>query len=134
GALHPALVESEKLRITLALAELDFDKLMRGQPRLPKAQSLANFPAVQRDLALVMPETTLAADVIREIKKAAGPLLKAVEVFDVFVGGNLPAGHKSVAFRMTLQDAAGTLTDAQIQGLQTQVLKSVSEKMKLQVR
>ncbi|MGE3386086.1 MAG: phenylalanine--tRNA ligase subunit beta, partial [Bdellovibrionales bacterium] len=41
GALHPALVESEKLRITLALAELDFDKLMRGQPRLPKAQSLA---------------------------------------------------------------------------------------------
>jgi len=134
GSLHPLILENEKVRTGVALAEIDFDKLMRGQPRLPKAQSLAKFPSVQRDLALVMPDAMAAGDVIREIKKSAGALLKGVEAFDVFTGGNLPAGHKSVAFRMTLQDSSATLTDAQIQGLQAQVLKTVSEKLKLQMR
>lgn len=134
GSVHPERLETEKIRVGVAMTELDFEKLMRGQPRLPKSQPLSKFPAVQRDIALVMPESMLAGDVIREIKKTAGPLLREVSVFDVFMGGNLPAGQKSVAFRLLLQDANGTLTDAQIQGVQSQIIKGVSEKLKLQVR
>ncbi len=134
GSVHPERLEAEKVRSGVALAEFDFEKVMRGQPRLPKAQPLSKFPSVQRDFALVMPEALAAGDVIKEIKKTAGPLLRQVEVFDVFRGGNLPEGQKSVAFRLVLQDSNGTLTDAQIQGVQGQILKGVSEKLKLQVR
>lgn len=134
GSLHPALAEREKLRSSVAFAEIDFVKLMRGQPRQPQAESIAKFPSVERDLALVMPEALTSAEVIREIKKAAGPLLRGVEVFDVFRGGNLTEGQKSVAFRMRIQDDKGTLTDQQLTDLQKQVLATVSARLKLDIR
>lgn len=134
GSVHPEKLEAEKVRVGVAMAELDFEKLMRGQPRLAKAQPLARFPTVQRDLAVVMPEALPAGDVVREIKKAGGALLKEVDVFDVFRGGSLPTGQKSVAFRLWLQDVNGTLTEPQLQGLQTQILSTLQQKLNLQVR
>jgi phenylalanyl-tRNA synthetase beta chain len=107
---------------------------MRGQPRLPKAQPLSKFPVVQRDLALVMPTTLAAGDVVKEIKKIGGPLLREVDIFDVFQGGNLPPGQKSVAFRLLLQDNQGTLTEAQIEGVQNQILSGISQKLNLHQR
>lgn len=134
GALHPHWQEELKLREQLALVELDFGKVMRGQPRLPKAQPIARFPSVERDFAVVMPKILPVGDVVRELKKAGGPLVRSIEVFDVFSGGQLDEGSKSVAFRMTLQDVQGTLSEEQIQNVNNQVMKSLTEKLKLALR
>ena len=134
GTLHPLLQDELKIRETVALAEINLDRLMQGQPRSPKAKSISNFPAVERDIALQMPKNLPAADVEAAIRKSAGELLQDVRVFDVFEGGNLPAGQRSVAFRLIFQDLKGTLEDAQINGLRDQVVRAVSEKFPVSVR
>src|SRR5262249_38850157 len=70
GSLHPLIQSREKLRVGVALAEFDFEKLMRGQPRQVKSRKISVYPAVERDLALVMPEELPASDVMREMRKA----------------------------------------------------------------
>ncbi len=79
-----------------------------------KFKPVSKFPAVERDLAFVLPKTLLASEVAAEIKKASGPLLQSIEVFDVFEGGNLPEGHVSVAYRMIFQDLESTLTEEKL--------------------
>jgi phenylalanyl-tRNA synthetase beta chain len=134
GTLHPVLAEELKVRESCALAEINLEKLLSGQPKSPKYTSISRFPAVDRDLAFAMPVTLLASDVEAEIRKAAGPLLKDVTVFDVFEGGTLEAGHKSVAFRMIFQSADGTLEDQAVNELRDKVVKAVGEKFAITLR
>jgi phenylalanyl-tRNA synthetase beta chain len=75
-----------------------------------------------------------ATDVATEIKKAAGPLLQAIDVFDVFEGGNLPPDHLSVAYRMIFQDAEATLTEERLTALQAQIVAVVEKKLAVKVR
>ncbi len=134
GTLHPVLQDELKIRETVALSEINLDRLMQGQPRSPKAKSPSNFPAVERDIALQMPKNLPAADVETTIRKSGGDLLQEVRVFDVFEGGNVPTGQRSVAFRLIFQDLKGTLEDAQVNSLRDQVVKAVTEKFPVSVR
>ena len=134
AALHPRLIMAEKLRGGVAVAELDLSALGRGQPRVPKFKSVAKFPAVERDLAFVLPKTVAAADVEREVRRVAGPLLQSIRVFDVFAGGNLDVDQVSVAFRLVYQDPKDTLSDERLLKLQSDVVASVTKKLGVTVR
>jgi phenylalanyl-tRNA synthetase beta chain len=72
--------------------------------------------------------------VASEIKKAAGTKLQSIDVFDVFEGGNLPADHQSVAYRMIFQDQEGTLNEEQLSALQAQIVSHVEKKLSIKVR
>ena len=134
GCLHPEHGEREKLRVPVVVAEINLKSLERGQPRPTKFKSIPKFPAVERDLAFVLPPGRGAQDVVAEIRRAAGALLRSVEIFDVFRGGNLPEGHVSVAYRLRYQDPQNTLTDERLGELQAQILKRVGDKLGLSVR
>lgn len=134
GTMHPTLQEELKIREPVVLAEFNLERLMQGQPRAPKAKPISVFPAVDRDIAFQMPKALAAAEVEGVMRKTAGELLQDVRVFDVFEGGSLSPGQKSVAFRLIFQDLKGTLEDAQINGLRDQVVKAVSEKFQVSVR
>ncbi len=134
GTLHPSLQDELKIRETVVMAELNLERLMAGQPRVPKARPISAFPAVDRDIALQMPEDLAAAEIEDVMRKTAGDLLQDVRVFDVFKGGNLPAGQKSVAFRLVFQDLKGTLEDARMNDLRDRVVRAVSEKFQVSVR
>jgi phenylalanyl-tRNA synthetase beta chain len=134
GTIHPKWSMAEKLRAPVAVAELDLKALSRGQPRQVKFKPVSKFPAVERDLAFVLPEGMLAAEVAAEIKKSSGPLLQSIEVFDVFSGGNLPPGHVSIAYRMIFQDLEGTLSEEKLTSLQNQIVSGVQKKLGINVR
>jgi phenylalanyl-tRNA synthetase beta chain len=134
GTLHPVLADELKVRENCALAELNLEKLLAGQPKSPKYAPISRFPAVDRDLAFVMPSDLLAADVEAEIRKVAGPLLRDVTVFDVFEGGNLEAGHKSVAFRLIFQSRDTTLEDQAVNELRDKVVQAVCQKFAITLR
>lgn len=134
GTLHPQLVASNKIRESVAVAEVDVAQLMRGQPRPVKAKSISKFPSVERDLAVVMTSEVSAGAVMREIQKAGAPFVQSVDVLDVFEGGNLKAGERSVTFRMLCQKMDGTLTDDELKGLQTKVIEALQTKLKLSLR
>ncbi|HRO68291.1 MAG TPA: phenylalanine--tRNA ligase subunit beta, partial [Pseudobdellovibrionaceae bacterium] len=134
GTVHPVLLDEEKVRVPAAIAEFDLDLLLKGQPRPYRAESLSKFPAVERDFAFVMPKSLKVGDVLKEVKKTAGSVLADVDVFDVYEGDKVEAGHKSVAIRLVYQDKNATLQDAQIQELQNKILDQVSKTFGIRVR
>ncbi len=134
ASVHPAWLEENKIRWPVVLAEFDAEALMRGQPRAVRYKPISKFPAVERDLAFVMPKTLRSQDVQREIQKAAGVSLQSVRVFDVFEGGNLPEGHISIAYRMVFQNPQSTFTENELSDLQSQIVNAVEKKLGIRVR
>jgi len=134
GTVHPVLLEESKIRVDAALGEFDLETLLKGQPRVRKAESLSRFPSVQRDLALVMVKSLKVGDVAKEIRKEAGPYLQQVDVFDVYEGDKLEAGQKSVAFRLTYQDKKDTLRDQLVNESTQKILAHLQQKFQITVR
>jgi phenylalanyl-tRNA synthetase beta chain len=134
GALHPALRDEHKLRVPVAFAELDVELLMAGQPRTPKYKGISKFPAVERDLALLIPDSVTAQDVIREIEKSGGETLQSVHIFDVYRGQGTPAGHASIAFRMVFQDLNATLADDKITAAVSAITAALEKKFQIKTR
>jgi phenylalanyl-tRNA synthetase beta chain len=134
GSLHPEILEEEKIRTDAALAEVDLEAIFQKLPRPKKAQTPSRFPAMERDLALLMPKTMKAQQVMESIRKSAGPLLVDLEVFDVFEGQNLEPGQKSVAFRMTFQDRKDTLREEVVSQSLEAIQKELREKLNVAVR
>jgi phenylalanyl-tRNA synthetase beta chain len=134
GTLHPQIAMAEKLRVGVAFGEIDLRAISRGQPRTVKFKPVSKFPAVERDLAFVLPRAMKAQDVAAEVKRTAGPLLQSIEIFDVFEGGNLAADQVSVAYRMVYQDLQETLTEERLTQLQAQIVANVEKKLSVKVR
>lgn len=134
GTIHPVILEDNKIRVPAALAELDLDQLYKGQPRPYRISSVSKFPIVERDFAFQMPKALKVGDVLKDIRKSAGPVLLNVDVFDLYEGEKMEPGFKSVALRLWLQDKNATLQEAQISEVTTKVLASLKKNFDLSVR
>ncbi len=134
GTLHPSLASEHKVRETAAVGELLLEKLVASQPRPLKYQPISKMPAVDRDLAFVMPKDLAVSEVETEMRKVGGELLKEVRVFDVYEGTGLQPGQRSVAFRLLFQSKDATLEDAQINELRDKVVKATSDKFGISLR
>ncbi|HUF12125.1 MAG TPA: phenylalanine--tRNA ligase subunit beta [Longimicrobiales bacterium] len=95
---------------------------------------LPTHPAVERDLALLVPAAVPAGVVERSIRGAAGELLDAVAPFDVFRGAGLPAGSRSVAFRLRFRAPGRTLTDEEVDRAVERVLRALKEEHDIERR
>ena len=108
--LHPRVARALDLDARVAVAEVDLAPLLAAA-RESAPGELPRFPAVTRDLAVLVPENTPAADVEGVVREAAGPLLSDVAVFDVYRGVE---SSVSLAFSLTFRDPQRTLTDAEV--------------------
>ena len=115
GELHPAVVAAWGLPPRSCAVELDVDALFVAGASLPDGAivSLPSHPAVKQDVALVVDETTRSADVEEALRSGAGPLLESIALFDVFTGGQLGAGKKSLAYSLVFRAPDRTLTEAE---------------------
>jgi len=84
-----------------------------------------SVPVSTRDLALLVPETARAADLVAAARAAGGPLVRDVRPFDRYAGEQVEAGHVSLALRLTLADPGRTLTDAEIEAVVTRVREAL---------
>jgi phenylalanyl-tRNA synthetase beta chain len=78
---------------------------------MPTYRGLSRFPVVRRDIAVLVPRETPVAGLVAAVRDAAGPALREVIVFDIFVGEHIDAAQKSVALGLILQETSRTLTD-----------------------
>lgn len=85
-------------------------------------RALPKFPAVTRDIALVMEEGTTVGSVLDVIRKTGGALLEKAEMFDIYRGAQLLSGKKSVAFSLTFRNAERTLSDDDVNPLMQKIL------------
>jgi len=113
GELHPRLVRRFELASAPVAFEIDLAALI-ARP-VPAGRPVSRQPMVRRDLALVMAESVPVQALVDALSAASPPFVVTVRPFDVFRGGSLTNGMKSVAILVLMQDTARTLTDAEIE-------------------
>ncbi len=127
GMLHPVLEEKLGIAQPVYLFELDLSLL--AQRVLPKYQAVSKFPAIRRDLALLVKKDVLAVALENAVKKAATPQLVSYYLFDLYTGKGIPEDQKSVALSLILQDATRTLEDAEINRMVDTIVASLQEEV-----
>jgi phenylalanyl-tRNA synthetase beta chain len=112
GVLHPGLLSRFDLSSSPVCFELNMLKL--SIKNTPRYENISKFPAVRRDLAIVVQDKISAEAIARSIRQSAGHLLIDVKIFDIYQGLNIGAGKKSLALSLVFQDKNTTLVDADI--------------------
>lgn len=127
GEIHPAVCENYDIKTRVVAADISLDALFDARGITPQYKHLPRFPAVTRDLALVMDEEVPAGEVTAIIKNAAGKRLESLTLFDVFTGEKVGEGKKSLAYSLVLRDAEATLTDEDADAITKKVLAGLEK-------
>jgi len=115
GELHPKVADEFGIQRKVYIFEANIKTLVDYVTLLTKYESLPKFPAINRDLAIVLPLAVSADEVTQAIAASAGPLLSDVRLFDIYVGEQVADGFRSLAFSLTYRDTTRTLTDEEIE-------------------
>ena len=126
GEVHPTVAANYDLDAKTYIAEIKLDEFYAIKQQAIVYRPLPKFPAVERDFALLCDESLAVGVMEKVIKEAAGKLCEKVELFDVYIGSQIPSGKKSVAFRVTLRSAEGTLTEEQSTAVQNKIIKKLA--------
>ena len=130
GEIHPRVLNGMGVKGPVAGFEFFFDNLPKPKERKSKARpflDLPQFHAVERDFAFVVDESVPAAQVLSAARGADKKLITHVSLFDVFAGGDLEDGKKSLAINVVLQPVDKTLTDAEIDAISEKVVAGVTK-------
>ncbi len=132
GTLHPVVSAKLEIDQPVVLFALRLDVLLTA--RLPHYVRLSKFPALRRDLAVVVDEDVDAATVVAHAREAAGSALSDIIVFDVYRGRGIDSSRKSIALGLILQETSRTLTDHDAEGTVGSVVKRLTEKLGATIR
>lgn len=94
--------------------ELNLDALIDMPKQANQYEPISKYPAVTRDIALLVDKTVTNAEILALINKKGGAYLKSVNLFDVYAGKNVPADKQSMAYTLTYQNPTATLTDDEV--------------------
>jgi phenylalanyl-tRNA synthetase beta chain len=136
GELHPNVARAFELPADkpFLVAEFDFDLLTKAVDPLHRTKGIPSTPPVYEDLALVVKESVPAGDVHAVIEQAGGALLRSVTLFDVYQGGSVPQGHKSLAFSLVYQADDRTLSDADVAAVRKKIIKAAQKQVEATLR
>jgi phenylalanyl-tRNA synthetase beta chain len=134
GQLLPALAKRYDLRDAVLLAELNLDALLSRRNAAKSFKALPAFPAIRRDVAMLVAEATTNELVLASVRQAKPQNLESVELFDVFRGKNVPEGQKSMAYAFTYRHAERTLTDAEVNGAHEKLVTHFKQSLQATVR
>ena len=116
-------------------ADLNWHLLMKAiRSQKVSYHEISKFPAVSRDLALLVDEAVLFGDIEKAAYQTEKKLLKCVKLFDVYEGKNLPVGKKSYAVNFILQDETKTLNDKQIDAIMQKLINQLTTQFKAELR
>jgi phenylalanyl-tRNA synthetase beta chain len=133
GEIHPQVAAEWDLTETVAAFELDLDAVPEAATTI--YEDVTSFPEVREDLAVIVPDEVDAAKVIEVVRKAGAPLLRSVEVFDVYRNAErLGEGNVSLALRLSYGAPDRTLTDAEVAGKRQAISQALAERLGGRVR
>lgn len=128
GQVHPAVTKEWSLPETYVF-ELDFDALTVNETSEIRYSAIPRYPAIDRDIALVMDEGVKASEVEQVIREHGGNLLTRVNLFDLYQGEHMTEGKKSLAFSLRYLDPEKTLTDEEVTKVHDAVIKGLEERL-----
>jgi phenylalanyl-tRNA synthetase beta chain len=127
GRVHPGVEKRFEIDQDSFYAELYMDALVKDDVRMVQFKEFSKFPEVERDFSALVKDDVNAAMIRAAVTKAAKPLLRDFLIFDVYRGTRVPEGHVSYAFRVSLGANDHTLTDTEISGAQSSIMKALEK-------
>jgi phenylalanyl-tRNA synthetase beta chain len=142
GAAHPNTLDAFDVTGTALIVELDLIAIEAVTRSAAKYRPIPRLPAVTRDVALEVPSQISAAEIERVLLENGGELCESVALFDLFEGGSVKPGHRSLAFHVVYRDPkaardpehARTLTDQEVDTQHQKLVKAASEKFGASLR
>lgn len=134
GEVHPAVRENFDMPARALVAEINLETIAALSQPMGAVKPMPRYPAVSRDLSLVMAESTSVGPLMADMAKAAGAILEDVKLFDVYRSAALGADMKSVAFAFVFRGADRTLTEQEITAAMDKILKVAAEKYNAVIR
>ncbi|MFV0437506.1 MAG: phenylalanine--tRNA ligase subunit beta [Desulfopila sp.] len=126
GKVLPDVLRSFGIKHDVYFFELNFDAICALTVGTCNFRSLPVYPAVRRDIALVVSATVAAGEILAKVGESREKLIEHVEIFDVFQGGKIKKGYKSVAISITYRSATKTLTEKNVEKAHTKIMESLT--------
>ena len=133
GEIHPDVADNYDIPTKVYVAVIDMPKIMGFATYDRKYDGIARFPAVSRDISMVVPKNVLAGDIETMILQRGGKILESVALFDVYEGAQIMTGFKSMAYSITFRAKDRTLEEADITGAMKKILNGL-ESMGIELR
>ncbi|MDR3592892.1 MAG: phenylalanine--tRNA ligase subunit beta [Negativicutes bacterium] len=134
GEVHPKVLDAFGLTRKVCLFEIPVAQLEKHAALIGKYRPLPRFPAIVRDLAVILPETVPATAATEAIRQSGGELLTDLRLFDVYTGEPVPAGFRSLAFSLIFRAADRTLTDEEVEEYHQQILRHLEATLSAKLR
>ncbi|MFT7235556.1 MAG: phenylalanyl-tRNA synthetase beta chain, partial [Methylophagaceae bacterium] len=132
GAIHPKLHKALDLNVPVYVFELALSSLLMSE--IPAFSVLSKFPAIRRDLALVVSGTITAGEIKHCLNDVRSDILKETQVFDVYSGDGVEQGQKSIAVAFHMQHTERTLTDDEVNALILRITTQLEQKIGATIR
>jgi phenylalanyl-tRNA synthetase beta chain len=134
GEVHPMILKELDIKRRVAYLEIPLDgPLLEGAP-LPKVAGPPRYPAITRDIALLVDRSVRTLDLERTIRKAAKNLLAGVKLFDLYEGDRIEAGRKSLAYSLVYRAEDRTLKEEEVAGVHAEVLAALEKEHRAVLR
>lgn len=134
GSVKKSILKNFDIKQEVLYADFNWNNILNIISSKIKFSDVVKYPAVKRDLALLLKEDVLFTDVYRTVKLVDKNLIKDVSLFDVYQGDKLPEGTKSYAISMKIQDKDKTLTDAQIDKIMSKIQSQLQREIGAELR
>ena len=128
GRVSPEVARHWDIREPVYYAEIALDKLLAHVRPVTTFAEWPRYPAIERDLSIVVKESVKCGDLMSEIRGMGQGLIRQVELFDLFRGKRVSAGCKNLAFRVVYQSAERTLVSDEVQNLHDQIAQTLVKK------
>ena len=134
GEVHPEVLENYKIEKRAYLAEVNITKLVKYSKSNKKYQEVPKFPAVERDIAIIVDENVEVGQIERIITKKAKKLLESVKLFDIYRNEKLGENKKSVAYSLIFRDKKKTLSDEEINSVMENIISELKSSLGAELR
>ena len=129
GEVHPEVLDNYELPVRAYMAELNFEELLDAANLDRKYKQLPKFPAVERDIAVVVAEEITAGQIEEIIRNKGGKLVETVKLFDIYRGSQIEKGYKSMAWSIIYRAEDKTLAEEDVSKVHNKILNSLANQV-----
>ena len=134
GEISPDILEDFDIKDKVFLCELDFEAIFKLIPERKLFSALPKFPPVERDIAIVVGDEVLIQELEEKIKEAGGELIESLSLFDLYRGGQIPKGKKSLAYAIRYRRKDRTLTDEEVEKVHQNIISQLKSSFDARLR
>ncbi len=134
GEVHPDVLENYGLNTRVYVGAIELDHLITNVNLVHQYKPLPKYPAVDRDIAMVVRDEISVGQIEQTIKSKAGKLLEELALFDVYKGGQITKGYKSVAYSLSFRANDRTLTDEEVNKVMEGITKGLKDSLDAELR